>query len=82
MTFQTIGRTIKRWRQDRGLTQRALAERAGLHHVHIGRLERGEGNPTLVTLQTLAKVLRQPLGDLFTPRAKSRRPTSQRTRRH
>ena len=70
MTQQTIGRAIKRWREDQGLTQRGLAKRTGLHYVHIGRLERGEGNPTVSTLETLAKVLRKPVGDFFTPAAK------------
>ena len=73
MTQQTIGRAIKRWREGRGLTQRGLAKRTGLHYVHIGRLERGEGNPTVATLETLAKVLRTPVGAFFTAAAKGTR---------
>ena len=77
MTQQAIGRAIKRWRTVRGLSQRGLAERAGLHYVHIGRLERGEGNPTVATLETLAKVLGKRVGRFFTPPAKVKRPAPQ-----
>ena len=81
MTQKTIGRAIKRWREGRGLTQRGLAARTGLHYVHIGRLERGEGNPTVATLETLAKVLRRTVVDFFTAPAKATRPTPRRAGR-
>jgi transcriptional regulator with XRE-family HTH domain len=80
MTQQAIGRAIKRWRTIRGLSQRGLAERTGLHYVHIGRLERGEGNPTVATLETLAKVLGKRVGHFFTPPAQARRPARRRAR--
>ena len=81
MTPKTLGRTIKHWRLDRGLSQRALGERTGLHHVHVGRLERGEGNPTVSTLETLAKVLRKRLVDFFALPAKAKRPAPRRAGR-
>jgi len=71
MTRKTIGEAIKHWRKGRGLSQRRLAERTGLHYVHVGRLERGEGNPTLATLETLAKVLGKRMVDFFTRPAKA-----------
>jgi transcriptional regulator with XRE-family HTH domain len=80
MTRKTIGATIKNWRKGRGLSQRRLAERTGLHYVHVGRLERGEGNPTLSTLETLAKVLGKRMVDFFTVPAKTKRPTARRLR--
>ena len=81
MTQQAIGKAIKQWRTVRGLSQRGLAERTGLHHVHIGRLERGQGNPTVATLETLAKVLGKRVGHFFTPPAQAKRPAPQRARR-
>ncbi|WP_438853057.1 helix-turn-helix domain-containing protein, partial [Brevundimonas nasdae] len=44
-------------RKERGLSQEALAGEAGLAMRHIGRIERGEGNPTVVVLGKLAEVL-------------------------
>jgi transcriptional regulator with XRE-family HTH domain len=80
MTQKSIGKAIKQWRKVRGLSQRGLAERTGLHYVHIGRLERGEGNPTVSTLETLAKVLGKRVGHFFTPPAKARRQAPRRAR--
>ena len=80
MTQQAIGKAIKQWRTVRGLSQRGLAERAGLHYVHIGRLERGEGNPTVATLETLAKVLRKRVADFFKPPVKVKRFAPRRAR--
>ena len=42
-----VGANIKRLRKERGLSQEALAGDAGLAMRHIGRIERGEGNPTV-----------------------------------
>jgi transcriptional regulator with XRE-family HTH domain len=81
MAQKMIGKAIKQWRTGRGLTQRGLAERTGLHHMHIGRLERGEGNPRVSTLETLAKAFRKRMVNFFTPPAKAKRTTPQRARR-
>lgn len=51
-------------RKQRKLSQRALAELTGISHVHIARMETGEYNPRLSTLQTLAKALKVKIGDL------------------
>lgn len=40
-----------------GLTQEALAEAAGLHPVHVGRLERGVAGPSLEAIWALAAAL-------------------------
>jgi transcriptional regulator with XRE-family HTH domain len=41
-------------RDRQGLSQEALADRAGLHHTQVGRIERGERLPNLLTLAKLA----------------------------
>ncbi|WP_313013289.1 helix-turn-helix transcriptional regulator [Brevundimonas sp.] len=52
-----VGANIKRLRKERGLSQEALAGEAGLAMRHLGRIERGEGNPTVAVLGKLADVL-------------------------
>jgi predicted RNase H-like HicB family nuclease/DNA-binding XRE family transcriptional regulator len=47
-----------RWaRQDAGLTQRELAERAGVSQQQVAKLERPGENPTIGTLDKLARAL-------------------------
>ncbi|UQA56324.1 type II toxin-antitoxin system HicB family antitoxin [Polyangium aurulentum] len=47
-----------RWaRQDAGLTQTELARRVGVSQQQIGKLERNGTNPSLVTLEKLARAL-------------------------
>jgi transcriptional regulator with XRE-family HTH domain len=48
---------VKQFRKERGLTQEALAEKAGLSLGYIGRLEIGRHDPSLSTLVKLAKAL-------------------------
>ncbi len=52
-----VGANIRRLRKERGLSQETLAGEAGLAMRHLGRIERGEGNPTVAILSKLADVL-------------------------
>ena len=52
-----IGANVRRLRTERGLSQETLAGEAGLAMRHLGRIERGEGNPTVAVLGKLAEVL-------------------------
>jgi transcriptional regulator with XRE-family HTH domain len=52
-----FGRRVQRRRRDLGLSQEALAERAGLHRTYVGSLERGERNVALLNLVALARAL-------------------------
>jgi DNA-binding XRE family transcriptional regulator len=40
-----------------GMTQKQVAERAGLSQADVSRYERGVGNPTHVTIEALARAL-------------------------
>jgi len=60
-----LGTVLKKRRHDLGLSQEQLAGRAGLHRTYITDLERGSRNPSLDTMQKLARALEVPLSGLF-----------------
>jgi len=60
-----LGRTIRELRKGRGLSQEALAEKAGLHRTYVGSVERGERNVTLTSLTRIAKALGVRTADLL-----------------
>ena len=60
-----LGLRIRRLREARGQTQNELAESAGVSPKHLGELERGRGNPSLKSLQSLATALELSLNELF-----------------
>jgi len=55
---------LKRLRINQGLTQRALAERAGISNTSLWKIERG-GGATAPTLKKLADVLNVEAADLL-----------------
>jgi transcriptional regulator with XRE-family HTH domain len=57
MSRQALGTQIREWRRRRGLTQAALAERAGLSWIFIAKVEGGARLPSWPTLERLARVL-------------------------
>ncbi len=60
-----VGLNIRRLREERGLTQEQLAGEADIAMRHLGRIERGEANPTVEMVAKLAGVLGVPPGELF-----------------
>ncbi|MCG2767304.1 MAG: helix-turn-helix transcriptional regulator, partial [Anaerolineae bacterium] len=49
-----FAQNVKRIRKDLGLSQEALADKAGLHRTYVGAVERGERNITLVSANRIA----------------------------
>jgi transcriptional regulator with XRE-family HTH domain len=64
-TREQLGRRIKDLRKKRGLTQEGLAEAASVDVKYLGNIERGRENPTIGTLEKLAKTLSVKLHQLF-----------------
>lgn len=54
---ELFGERLRELRKAAGLTQEALADRAGLPHTHISAMERGIKLPNLLTLLRLAVAL-------------------------
>ncbi|MBF3523515.1 helix-turn-helix domain-containing protein [Burkholderia pseudomallei] len=52
-----FGNVLKRLRNQRAMSQNALATAAEVHRVHISRLERGERAPSLETMLLLCQAL-------------------------
>jgi transcriptional regulator with XRE-family HTH domain len=52
-----FGTVIRRRRQAAGLSQEALADRAGLHRTYISLLERGQRLPSIAVVRQLATAL-------------------------
>jgi transcriptional regulator with XRE-family HTH domain len=66
MNPQRIGRVLKRFREQKGLTQLALAKRSGVAQGYISELEAGkEQNPSIEIVRKLAKALGVPAGELL-----------------
>lgn len=58
MSPKRFAMRLKALREARGLTQAALAEKAGISRAYLARLETGRHDPHLSRLRQLAKVLK------------------------
>ena len=63
--IQTVGSRIRAMRNQCGMTQEELAEKATLHPTYIGQVERGEKNLTLTSLEKIVTALGVSFTDLF-----------------
>jgi transcriptional regulator with XRE-family HTH domain len=60
-----FGKSLKKMRDERGLSQEELANDADIPINQIGRIERCEINPSLSTLHSIAKALKLKLVQLL-----------------
>lgn len=60
-----IGRAIRQFRHELGVSQEELGYRAGLHRTYVSDLERGRRNPTAWTLRQLAEALGVEPSEIF-----------------
>lgn len=60
-----LGKRIRRIRKEQKLSQEELADKAGIHRTYMGKIERGESNPPVHTVEKIAKALKVSLNMLF-----------------
>ncbi len=63
---QQIGKRVRQLRENKGLSQEALAAICNLHRTYIGLIERGERNLSVSTVEVVARGLEVPASELFT----------------
>ncbi len=64
LLLSQIGLRITRRRQELGVSQRALAEKAGMQHANFYRIENGDQNVTIRTLCKIADALETTVAEL------------------
>lgn len=64
--LEKFGVKVRAERLKQGLSQEALAEKAGVHRTYIGMIERAEKNITLINIERIAVALDVTLGELMT----------------
>ena len=62
--LKNLGRQLRALREQTGKSQDTLANDSGLHRTYIGAVERGERNPTILTLSRYAAGLGLTVADL------------------
>lgn len=62
-----LGNILRYKRHSKGLTQVELANQSGLDRNYIGMVERGERNPSYLSLLKIAKGLNMSIHELLTP---------------
>jgi transcriptional regulator with XRE-family HTH domain len=60
-----LGQRLRELRTARGLTQAQAAEAAGVHPVHVARLESGTANVTIATLVAFGLAYGVPVRTFF-----------------
>ena len=55
-----IGKVIRKYREEKGLSQEVLSGLAGLDRTHYSKIERGLRSPTIDTLFKIAGALDMP----------------------
>jgi transcriptional regulator with XRE-family HTH domain len=74
---ERLAESLRKLRQQAGITQKDLAKRLGMSPATLNRLERGTHNATLKTIDGLCSALKCDPAELFRPgrlRLPSRRP--------
>ncbi|HCL0977726.1 TPA: helix-turn-helix transcriptional regulator [Salmonella enterica] len=67
LTIQ-FGHLVRKYRKEKNMSQEQLALLCNMDRSYLGRIERGEVNPTLEKIYELARVLRVSPKDLLPDR--------------
>ncbi len=60
-----FGHTVRRYREQRGLSQEAFAVVAGIHRTYVSSIERGKVQVSIGIAQQLATALEVPLSRIW-----------------
>lgn len=60
-----LGKNIRSIRKTKGVTMEALSYKAEIEYRLVGRIERGEGNTTVISLLKIADALNVDVLDFF-----------------
>lgn len=63
--LKRLGEAVRAARKARGLSQEALADASGIDRSHMGKIERGERNVTLLNVLKIAAALNASAADLL-----------------
>lgn len=63
--LRKLGAAIRAARLERGLSQEALADASGIDRSHMGKLERGERNVSLLNVARVAEALDMTIASLM-----------------
>jgi transcriptional regulator with XRE-family HTH domain len=66
-SIREVGKRIAASRLQLGVSQSAVAQRAGIDPSYLSRIENGKVHPTVGTAMRIAEALRIPLADLLGP---------------
>lgn len=64
-TKRSFAEVLRQVRQEKGLSQEELADRAGLHRTYISQIERGLKSPSLRSIEQITEALEIPMASLI-----------------
>ena len=59
-----LGLRVRALRRESGFSQESFADHCGLHRTYMGEIERGETNPSLCILGSIAKGLKMAVSEV------------------
>lgn len=62
---ERFGDAVRTRREELGLTQEELAEKAAIHRTYLSDIERGSRNLSLINIERIAAALALPISELF-----------------
>jgi transcriptional regulator with XRE-family HTH domain len=62
---KNIGRKIQKLRQEKDISQVEMAEMIGVSGTYVGFIEQGVRNPSIATLDKIARVLKVKMSELL-----------------
>lgn len=67
LELKELGKVIRAKRESKGFTQVELAQKSSVDRNYIGMVERGERNPSFLSLQKIAQGLGMSVDEMLKP---------------